>query len=299
MPNELLSTFSNALADAVALAAPSVVQVQGGRRPASGLVYGDATVLTTVRNIGREDSLRVRAGDGATFDAELAGWDPTTTLAVLRTPGLAAPALTPATNEPRVGHLVLAVARSWSNALTASSGIVAVIGGPLRTGRHRAIERVIRTTAPMHSGFGGGALIDTNGSLLGIATATAIRGTGVVIPASIAWRTAASVLEHGRLKRGYLGIAGQPARLSERQRIGDREIALLVVSVTPGGPAAAAGILVGDLILELDGRPVESPEDLFDLLADDRVGKQVALRIHRGGTVVEAPVLIAERPNSE
>jgi S1-C subfamily serine protease len=115
MPNETLTTFSNALADIVANAASSVVQVQGGRTPASGLAYGDAIVLTTVRNIGGEEGLRVRGADGATFDAELAGWDPTTTLAVLRVTGLAAPALTPSTTETRVGHLVVAVARSWSN----------------------------------------------------------------------------------------------------------------------------------------------------------------------------------------
>ena len=298
MSNETLTTFSNALADIVANAASSVVQVQGGRTPASGLVYDDAIVLTTVRNIDGEEGLRVRGTDGATFDAELAGWDPTTTLAVLRAPGLSAPALAPSITEPRVGHLVVAVARSWSSNLTASSGMIAVIGGPLRTGRNRAIDQVVRITAPMHSGFGGGALLDTGGGLVGVATATVIRGTGVAIPASIAWKTAAAILEHGGLRRGYLGIAGQPVRLSSRQRGGDRETGLLVVNVTPGAPADA-GVLVGDVILELDGQPVESPEDLFDLLVGDRVGKRVTLKVHRGGTVVDAPVTIGERPKSE
>jgi len=82
----------------------------------------------------------------------------------------------------RVGHLALAVARSWSNVVTASAGIVSVIGGPLPTGRRRAIDQVIRTTAPMHDGFAGGAFLDTSGGLIGIATAAAIRGLGVVIP---------------------------------------------------------------------------------------------------------------------
>jgi S1-C subfamily serine protease len=88
MTNDLLTTFSNQLADAVAAAAPSVVQVQGRRRPVSGLVYADNVVLTTARALGRGDGLHVRRDDGRTLDAELAGWDPTTSLAVLRVPGL-------------------------------------------------------------------------------------------------------------------------------------------------------------------------------------------------------------------
>src|SRR5262249_40572432 len=158
-------------------------QVQGRRRPASGLVYADNVVLTTVRALGRGDGLHVRRHDGQTFDAELAGWDPTTSLAVLRVTDLGAPPIAPTAAPGRVGHIALAVARSWSNSVTASAGIVSVIGGPLPTGRRRAIDQVIRTTAPMHDGFSGGAFLDTSGGLIGISTAAAIRGLGVVIPA--------------------------------------------------------------------------------------------------------------------
>jgi len=297
MATDLLSTFSNQLADAVSAASPAVVQVQGRRRPASGLVYADNVVLTTVRALGREDGLHVRRNDGQTLDAELAGWDPTTSLAVLRVAGLDTKPLTPSATAPRVGHLALAVARSWSNVITASAGIVSVIGGPLPTGRRRAIDQVIRTTAPMHDGFSGGAFLDTAGGLIGIATASAIRGLGIVIPAAIAWKTAATVLEHGSLKRGYLGLAGQPVALPESQRGADgRENALLVVGVTAGSPAAAAGLLVGDVLLEFDGHHVEAPEELLDLLLGDRVGKSVALKVLRGGTVAELKVTVGERP---
>jgi S1-C subfamily serine protease len=297
MPTDLLTTFSNQLADAVAAAAPSVVQVQGRRRPASGLVYADNVVLTTVRSLGRGDGLHVRRDDGRTLDAELAGWDPTTSLAVLRVAGLETRPIAPAASPARVGHLALAVARSWSNAITASAGIVSVIGGPLRTGHRRAIDQVIRTTAPMHDGFAGGAFLDTSGALVGIATATAIRGTGVVIPASIAWKTAATVLEHGSLKRGFLGLAGQPVALPETQQgAGGREQALLVVGVTSGSPAAAAGVLVGDVLLEFDGHAVESPEELLDLLLGDRVGRAVPLKVVRGGSVTDLIVTVGERP---
>jgi len=181
----LLDNFSNQMADVVAAAAASVVQVQGRRRPASGLVYSADVVLTTARAIGREDGLRVRRADGRTLEAQLAGWDPTTNLAVLKVAGLETAALRLASNPARVGHMAVAVARSWSNALTASAGIVSVIGGPLPTGRGRAIDEVIRTTAPMHDGFAGGAFLDPTGTLIGVATAASIRGLGVVIPAAI------------------------------------------------------------------------------------------------------------------
>jgi S1-C subfamily serine protease len=260
-------------------------------------VYADNTVLTTAGALGREDGLRVKRHDGHSFDAELAGFDPTTRLAVLRVAGLDAPAIRTSSATPRVGHLVLAVARSWSNAVTASAGIVSVIGGPLPTGRGRAIDQVIRTTAPMHDGFAGGGCLDGDGAAIGVATAAAIRGLGVVIPAPIAWKTAATLVEHGSLKRGYLGLAGQPVAVPEGQRSGGgRERALLVVGVTADGPAARAGLLVGDLVTALDSHPIESPEDLLDLLLGERVGRPAVLEILRGGTSLQLPVVVGERP---
>jgi S1-C subfamily serine protease len=296
MTTEHLTQFSESLADAVSSAAPSVVQVHGAGSPASGLVFAPDIVITTARALGREDGLQVRGHDGSTLDAHLAGWDPTTSLALLRVAGLAGAPLTPATVQPRVGHLALAVGRSWSNALSASAGIVAVIGGPLRTGRRRAIDQVLRTTAPMHDGFAGGALVDTSGALLGVVTSTRIRGTTVVIPASIAWKAASSVLEHGALKRGYLGIAGQQVRLPDNQAPQARKGGLLVAAVTPESPAAASGLLVGDIILALDGNPIESPEDLFDLLWGNRVGSEVRLDVLRGGVATQVPITVGERP---
>src|SRR5690242_17777021 len=288
----MFTELSNQFADAVAAAAPSVVQVHGRRRPASGLVYADGVVVTTMRAVGRQDGLRVRTHGGDTLDATLAGWDPATSLAVLKVPGLTAAPFTPSTTPARVGHLALAVARSWSNAVTASAGVVAVIGGPLQTGRRRAIDQVIRTTAPMHDGFSGGAFLDAGGALIGMTTAAAIRGFGVVIPAGIVWKTAAHILEHGGAARGYLGIVGQPVRFPDKETGG-----LLVTSLAPDGPAAKAGVLIGDVVLSLDGTAVAAPEDLLDLLTGSRIGQAATLQLLRGGVSTGVPVTIGARPS--
>jgi S1-C subfamily serine protease len=296
MSQSTFVTLSNDLADAVAAAAPAVVQVHGRRQPASGVVYAADVVLTTMRALGREDGLRVRTPDGRTIEAELAGWDPASHLAVLRAPGLDIAPAAVATTPARVGHLALAVARSWSNVLTASAGIVAVIGGPLPTGRGRSIDHVIRTTAPMHGGFAGGAFIDAAGQVLGISTAAEIRGLGVVIPAEIAWKAAADVLIHGRSRRGYLGLAGQAVRLGDRQRGPDGlERGLLVAGIVAGSPADTAGLLVGDILVSFDGNEISSPERLLDLLTGDRVGRSVPVRVLRGGAATELTVQVGEK----
>jgi len=291
----MLMNFSNQLADAVDAVAPSVVQVRARHRAASGLVYGEDLVLTTGRVIGRDEHPEIRTPDGRLVAAEIAGWDPASRLVLLKAKGLQAPPITPGA-PPRVGHLALAIGRSWSNAVTVTAGLVSIIGGPLRTARRREIEQVIRTSAPMHDGFAGGAFIGADGGLLGIATAASIRGLGVVIPARIAWQSAAALVQHGSLKRGYLGIAAQPVGVPEKQRSPESGAeALLIVSVKDGSPAAAAGLLVGDLLLSLDGVTLSSPEDLLDLLVGDRVGRPLTLRVLRGGSTVDVTVTAGER----
>jgi len=291
----MLNQFSTQIADIVARIAPSVVQVEGHGRPATGLVYADDVVVTTARAVGRDEHPRVRRADGETVDAQIAGWDPATRLVVLKADGLTLPAL-PAGETPRVGEIAVALARSWSNAITATIGLVSVIGGPLPTGRRREIEQVIRTSAPMHEGFAGGALLGADGRLLGVTTAASIRGLGVVIPAGIAWNTAADLLRRGTLKRGYLGIAAQAVSVSDRQTgAAGADRALLVVAVKPGTPADEAGLLVGDLLLSLDGHPLSSPDELFDLLVGERVGKSVAVTLLRGAALTDIPVAVAER----
>ncbi len=299
MATSTLASFSNELAELTAAGATSVVQVGAGRRPASGVVHGTNTIVTTARAIGREDGLQVRLPDDTTIDADLAGWDPSSGVALLktRTPITLMPP-TLSNNEARPGEFALALARSWSNAITASTGIVAVVGGPLRTGRRRQLERVIRVTAPLHDGFAGGAVFNATGALLGIATAAQIRGYGVVIPAAIAWAAAEKLRTSGTPRRGYIGVAVQPVEIPPSQRPEGRDRALLVVGVSDSGPAAAAGVNVGDLILDVAGKPASSPEDLLDRLSEHAVGQTIVLNTLRGGTVKEQGVVIGERPES-
>jgi S1-C subfamily serine protease len=296
MTNLSLASLSNELADLSAAHAPSVVQVLGARRPASGVIHGPDTIITNARALGREDGLHVRVNDADPVEADLAGWDPATGIAVLRTRAkldIAPPGI--AESEPRVGQIVLALARSWSNALTASAGIVAVVGGPLRTGRRREIPRVIRVTAPMHDGFAGGALFDAAGLVTGITTAAVIRGFGVAIPASIAWTAAHQVLTVGT-SRGFVGIAVQPVQLTGAQRTQGRERGLLVVGVTSGSPAEAAGVIVGDILLQFGDKPTESAEDLLDRLTGNLIGQKVQVRTLHGGLPRDVEVAVASRP---
>ncbi len=149
----------------------------------------------------------------------------------------------------------------------------------------------------MHDGFSGGAFIDSTGGLIGVTTATTIRGTTVVIPAGIAWTAVQRVLEHGQVRRGYLGVMGQSVTLSESQAAScGRTTALLVVGIASASAAASAGVLVGDIVLALDDTSTASPEDLLDLLATQNAGRQVTLKVLRGSAVVDLPVTIGERP---
>lgn len=290
MSTHALLDLSNQFADAIAAAAASVVQVHGRRQPASGVVHSPNVVVTTTRAIGRDDGLSVKSPDGRVLSAELAGWDPATHLVALRVPELNVPAAQIATVAPRVGHLAAAVARSWSNALTASAGLISVIGGPLPTGRGRSIEEIIRTTAPMHRGFAGGAFIDTSGALLGISTTAEIRGSGVVIPAGIAWKTVDTLLTHGHAKRRYLGVAGQAVQLGAGQRpASGQSTAVLVVQVKDDSAAAKAGLLVGDLLIGLDDQALESPDRLLDALATGNAAT-ATLKVLRGSSTLDVPV---------
>jgi S1-C subfamily serine protease len=291
---DALSSLNETLAGAIDRAAASVVQVQGHRRRAAGVVFAPDLVLAPAAALD-DDVATVRVAGGATHEGAVLGRAFSVGLAVARVSGLA---LTPleVADEPRVGHLAIVVGRTWSGGVMATVTNVAVVGGPLRTGRATQIDRVIRLAQPPHGALTGGALIDGAGRALGVVTGTAIRETTVVIPGAIAWAVGQRIVAEGGTRQGYLGISSSPVRLPAGQR-GDRQQSdgLLVNGVVDGSPAARGGVLVGDVILAFDGTVVDEPEALLTLLRGERIGRPVALTVLRGGELRDIPVTVGER----
>lgn len=295
-----LATLSDGLAAAVEQAGTSVVRVDARRRQsASGIVWSaDGVIVTADHVLERDEDLKVELPDGRTVAATIAGRDPSTDLAVLRADGAG---LTPIGRgaAPRAGQLALIVGRPYGGIMT-SLGVVSAVSGPIRTMRGR-LDSLIWTDAMFYPGFSGAPLVDATGSAAGIATSRfgGGQGAGVAIPLEVVDRVVGALLSHGRVTRGFLGIGSQPialpAQIAGRLGGGERESALMIVSVEPNGPADKAGFIVGDLLVELDGQQVADTDDLRDLLSPERVGKTLTARVVRGGEPRELSVTIGER----
>lgn len=293
--NEAFTALSDGIAAAVEAAAHSVVQLHTRRRPAAGIVFGDDLVLASARAVD-DDAVAVRRADGQTLEGTVLGRGHAAGLAVVRVPSLGVPALQTAP-EPRVGNLAIAVGRTWSGGVMATVTSVAVVGGPLRTGRVSRLDRVIRIAQPPHGALTGGALVDGHGRAFGLVTGAEIRGTTVVVPAGIAWPMAQQIATHGGARQGFLGIGSTTVRVPTRQRGGRAdEHGLLVTSLVDDGPADRAGVLVGDVMVAFDDTPVREPEELIMLLRGDRVGQAAQLTLLRSGQALQVPVTVGERP---
>ena len=300
------TALSNDMAAAVEAAAPSIVQVHGRRRVAAGVVVAENTVLTTAAI--DDDKAAVRAGNGQTTDGTVLGRVWHMGLTVMRADGLGLLPLAPA-DEPKPGHLAVAVGRTWSGGVMAAFAPIAVVGGPLRTsspgrrslaeGGASAIDRVIRIQHAPHGALSGGVLLDTSGRALGIITSMAIRGTTVVIPASLAWAAAAKASTDGGARQGFLGVSSMAVPIPERQRAGrPQAFGLLISQVSPQSPADSAGLMVGDVLVAFDGQPIEEAEELVTRLRGSGIGKPVPVTVLRGSTAVDVSVTVGERPTS-
>ena len=295
---DTLSKLSNELASTVETAGPSVVRVEARRRlPASGIIWSAEGIIIAAHHVvERDDNIRVGLANGETVAATLVGRDPTTDLAVLRAqaPGLTPPAWSE-TDSLRVGHLVLALGRPGRTVL-ATLGIVSALGDSWRTPTGGRLDHYLQTDAAMYPGFSGGPLVDTEGRFIGLNTTALRRGATVTITAPTLRRVVETLLAHGRVQRGYLGVAVQAARLTEA--LGEQtgqETGLLVVSVESSSPGEKGGLLLGDTLLSLDGQPLRYPDDLVAQLGGERIGTSVPLRLVRGGQVQEMSVAIGER----
>ena len=292
--SNLLASLSAELITATDAASASVVQVQTRRRLVAGVVFDTDLILVPGHHLD-DDAAPVRRADGQTFAGQVLGRHAGTGLAVVGAAGLGAPVAHTA-DEPRPGHLALAVGRTWSGGVFSTLAPVVVVGGPLRTGRSTEVARVVRVGLTPHGALTGGALVDGAGRVLGVITAMAIRGTTVVVPAAIAWSAARDVVAHGGARPGFIGVGSMAVTLPARQRGEGPATGLLVTGVVPDGPADAAGMLVGDVIVAFGGAPVAEADDLLTLLRDHQPGQAAALSVIRGGASTTVAVTVGTRP---
>jgi len=300
---DALVAFSNDLAAAVERAGRATVAIHARRRiPSSGVHWRPGVVVTANHTVRRDEEITVTLGTGETVAATLAGRDAGTDLAVLRLAGAAAAAAPTAdvagAEALAVGRLVLAVGRPGDGGATASLGIISALGPEWRTWHGGRIDRFVRLDLAIYDGFSGGPLVDAAGRVLGVNTSGLARGAAIAVPAATVERVAGQLLEKGRVARGYLGLGMQPARLPDalRQSLGlPGEGALLVVSVESGGPADRGGILLGDVLVALDGTYVQEPGDVLALLGPERVGSTMTARLVRGGVEVTRTITVGER----
>src|SRR2546422_118697 len=293
-----LAMLSEQLADAVATAGAALVAVHARPRlPSTGVHWKDGLVVTTEGTIRREDDIAVTLPDGRHIPATLAGRDRGTDLAVLRIASGSLPVATlgdPATLRP--GHLVLALARLDEGGPRAAFGAVSATGGKWRCWKGGEIDRWLQSDLEIYPGFGGGPLVDTAGRIHGVNSGGLSRALATTIPVSTVNRVMAQLLERGYVARGWIGAAMRPVQLdpTSRQRL-KRDGGLLLLSLEPDAPASRAGLLIGDLIVAIDGHSVDGFDQLLDVLGGDVVGTTLRLELVRAGQPVSVDVVIGER----
>jgi S1-C subfamily serine protease len=288
--NALLE-LSTQLAHAVELGENAVVAVHGRPHvPSSGILWREGVVVTSDHTLQRDEDITITVAGGGNVPATLAGRDGGTDLAVLRlTGGPDYAAKTVSDASIKTGNLVLALGRRGKDGVSASFGVVSAVGGAWRTWRGGQIDRFIRPDVNIYPGFSGGALVDVEGRVIGLNTSGLTRGSGVTVPASTVSRVVEELLSRGHVRRGFIGVGLHPVRLPDGAR------GLIVLSLEPGGPAIEAGVMVGDVLLTLDGEAVIDTDAVLSQLGAERIGKTVVAEIVRGGTRLNISIVPAER----
>jgi S1-C subfamily serine protease len=286
------------MADAVTTAGTSLVRVEGRRRlSASGIVWSaDGLIVTSHHGVTRDEDIRVGLPSGEVVQAALVGRDPSTDIAILKADasGLSVPTWAEV-DDLRVGNFVMAVGRPGKSP-QATLGIVSAIGESWRTPAGGSVDHYLQTDVVMYPGFSGGPLIDVAGQVRGMTTSALVRGISIALPTTTLKRVASTLIEHGGIRYGYLGINAQPARLPDGMAAElKQETGLLVIGVVENGPAAQGGLVMGDTIVSFDGESTRHMDDLLALLMGERVGKSVKARILRGGSLSELTMTVGER----
>jgi S1-C subfamily serine protease len=294
---QTLLALSNDLASAVERAARSVVAVHARPRlPSTGVHWRPGIVVTAEHTVRVEEQIRVAWPDGRTAPASLVGRDPGTDLAVLRIAEADwSVAEAPDGDDLKVGHLVLAVGYGPR----ASWGVISAVGGAWRTWRGGEVDRFIRVDLVLYPWFSGGPLVDAAGRMVGLVTSALSRRHELAVPTSTVTRVVDELLATGRISRSYLGLGLQPVRLPEALRHlapGPNGRGLIAVSIEADGPAARAGLMLGDVLVALEGAPLQDPDDVQAVLAGRRPGAAVTASLVRAGAPLEVSITLGERP---
>jgi S1-C subfamily serine protease len=279
-------------------------RVPGGRRPegaGSGFVISsDGFGLTSAHVVHGMDGGSATFADGSEWPFDIVGTDPLSDLAVLRVDSRdLVPAELGDARSLRVGQLVVAIGNPMGLGGSVTAGVVSALGRalPVRSGRNqRVVDNVIQTDAALNPGNSGGALADGAGRVVGVNTAVAGVGLGLAIPIDdVTRRIISALMNEGRFRRAYLGIAGGGRPLPPKvvKEVG-REQGVEVVQVVAGSPAAAAGIRPEDLILDVDGTAVKDTGDLQRMVMEDLIGRRVVVRLFRDGRILSVPVVPTE-----
>jgi serine protease Do len=297
----VLSNFSNDLAAAVARASAGVVSVHGRPRiGTSGLVWRKGFILTSSEGIRTDDPVKVLFADGRSVDSHLRGRDPGTDLALLEADtGSVSPLEFTADNQLQAGQIVLAVGRTSNTGPIASLGILSGVSGEWKTWRGGKINPFVRLDVSVYPTSSGGAAVDASGSLIGLVSTGLSRSSVLAVTRSTIDRVAQQLHDKGYVARGFLGIALQPVALPrdlKQQLSSNQESGILLLGVEPEGPAGAAGLTVGDILLDANGRAITDPEILAEVLDNTAIGAAVRFRVARGGALREVEIHIGERP---
>jgi S1-C subfamily serine protease len=299
MSAELIA-LSNALAQATDRAAASTVAVHTeARGSSSGVVWRPGVIVTAEHALRRDEEIQITLADGRVVAATLAGRDASTDLAVLKCAEAAsAIAETSDVSAIEPGSLALVVGRTRASGPVAALGAVSLVVAERRAWTGTALAPYIRLDIGVQPTAVGGAVIDPSGRIIGIATPRFARFGAIAVPAPTVNRVVDTLLQKGRIPRGYLGVGLQPVRLPDAIRKTlkrDDKTAAIVLEVEPEGPAYKAGVVIGDIFVALAGQPVTRLEDVHGQLGAESIGKSLPLKFVRGGALQEAHIVVGER----
>jgi S1-C subfamily serine protease len=299
MSTELVA-LSNALAQATERAAANTVAVHTeSRGSSSGVVWRTGVIVTAEHALRRDEDIHITLPDGRVVSATLAGRDPSTDIAVLKSAEAASSvAEFGDASSLKAGSLALVVGRTRASGPVAALGVVSLVAAERRAWTGAALAPYVRLDVGLQPTAVGGAVLDAHGRVVGIATPRFARFGAIAVSAATIDHVVETLLKKGRIPRGYLGVGLQPVRLPDalRQTLGRSEkTAAIVLEVEPDGPAHKAGIVIGDILVALAGHPVSQLEDVHAQLAPESIGKSLPVNFVRGGSLQQASIVVGER----